>query len=141
MNILPGRLIGIDVGQKRVGLARTDPMQLFPSAIGTFTPKESLLHIEEECLAGQVAGLVVGWPQRDQDEPSDAMKMVERYIKKLHARFPSLPVYKVDEYLSSQEAMQVMIESGVPKHKRREKGRVDQVAASLILERYLQSQN
>lgn len=139
MSTLPGRLIGIDVGQKRVGLARTDPMQLFPSAIGTFTPKESLQHIESECATGSVTGFVVGWPQRDQDVPSESMRMVERFIKKLNARFPNLPVYKVDEFLSSQEAMQIMIESGVPKHKRREKGRVDQVAASLILERYLQS--
>jgi len=114
-------------------------MQLFPTAIGTFDPKTSLARIQEECASGHVAGFVVGWPQRDQDDPSEAMKMVDRYILKLQGRFPGLPVYKVDEYLSSQEAMEVMIQSGVPRHKRREKGRLDQVAASLILERYLQS--
>ena len=139
MNSIPGRLIGIDVGEKRVGLARTDPMQMFPSAIGTFDPKGSLERISDECASEQVAGFVVGWPQRDENSPSDAMKMVDRFIKKLEGRFPGIPVYKVDEYLSSQEAMQVMIQSGVPRHKRREKGRLDQVAASLILERYLQS--
>lgn len=114
-------------------------MQLFPSVIGTFDPKASLGRIAEECASESVAGFVVGWPQRDQDEPSDAMKMVDRYIQKLQKRFPGVPVHKVDEYLSSQEAMQIMIQSGVPRHKRREKGRLDQVAASLILERYLES--
>jgi putative Holliday junction resolvase len=137
---LPGRLIGIDVGRKRVGLSRTDPMQLFPSAVGTFSPSESLEEIARQVRSeGPVAGFVVGMPRRHDEGPSEAETMVESYLKKLRGRFPDIPVHVVDEFLSSREAVGILVRSGVPKHKRREKGRIDQAAASVILQRYLES--
>lgn len=140
MHPLPGRLIGIDVGLKRVGLSRTDPMQLFPNAVGTFTPSESMDEIARQVSSeGPVAGFVVGMPRRHDEGPSGAETMVESYLKKLRGRFPDIPIHAVDEFMSSREAMGILVQSGVPRHKRREKGRIDQAAASVILQRYLES--
>lgn len=141
-----GRLVGVDVGASRVGLARTDPLQIIPSSIGTFAPKESLEQIAR-CIEqeGPVSGIVVGWPlqegQMEGDPLSSTQQLVQRYVNKLKGRFPHMPVHLVDEYLSSREAMGILVGSGVPKSKRREKGRLDAAASCVILQRYLQSRD
>lgn len=138
---LPGRLIGIDVGAKRVGLSRTDPMRIIPSPIGTFDPKESLKQIEEHVRTqGPVTGFVIGWPLNARGEASDSMKMVQDFASALERRFPNVPVHKVDEFKSSVEAMENLVQAGVPKGKRRDKARIDAAAASVLLQRYLASQ-
>lgn len=137
-----GRLIGVDVGASRVGLARTDPLQIVPSPIGTYAPKESLERIarflSEE---GPVAGFAVGWPvregQSEGDPPNPTQELVLRYVRRLQGRFPGIPVRLVDEYLSSREAMGLLVDSAVPKGRRREKGRLDAAAACVILQRVL----
>lgn len=115
-------------------------MQLFPTPIGTFDPKESLRQIEEQVRSqGPVSGFVIGWPLNAQGDASDAMGPVASYLARLQRRFPTIPVHKVDEFKSSIEAMHHLVEAGVPRDKRRQKGRIDAAAASVILQRYLSS--
>lgn len=135
-----GRLIGIDVGGKRVGLARSDPFKSFASTIGTFSPDESLLEIERQIeTSGPVIGFVVGWPLTPQGDRTHATGLVEVYIKKLKKRFPEVETHLIDERYSSRDARRILVESGVPKKKRSKKGRVDQAAAAYLLQQFLET--
>ena len=135
-----GRLIGIDVGGKRVGLARSDPFNSFASTIGTFSPAESFFEIDRQInQMGSLAGFVVGWPLTPQGNPTHATSLVEDYIKKLKKRYPTIETHTVDERFSSKEARKILVESGVPKKKRSRKGRVDQAAAAYLLQQFLDS--
>lgn len=135
-----GRLLGIDVGGKRVGLARTDPFKTFATPVGTFSPDESFRQIGEQVnLSVPVDGIVVGWPLTPQGERTHATSLVEAYIRKLEKKFPDIPIYKIDERYSSRDARKILVESGVPRKKRQEKGRVDQAAAAYLLQEFLES--
>lgn len=135
-----GRLLGVDVGSKRVGLARTDPFKTFASPIGTYSPKESISEIRNQVhTEGPIEGFVVGWPLTPQGEPTHATLLVEEYIRQLKKKFPDIPVYTIDERYSSRKAQQILVESGVPKKKRSKKGRVDQAAAAYLLQEFLES--
>lgn len=135
-----GRLIGIDVGGKRVGLARTDPFNTFASTIGTFSPEDSLTEIERQInVAGPISGFVVGWPLTPQGNRTHATGLVEEYVKTLKEKFPDVGMHMVDERFSSRDARRILVESGVPKKKRSKKGRVDQAVAAYLLQQYLDS--
>lgn len=135
-----GRLLGIDVGSKRVGIARTDLMRMVAAPVGTFSPSNSFKEISKQIkYEGPVLGIVVGWPLTPQGEPTTATPLVKDFIKKLKADFPDVPVYKMDERFSSKEASQIMIDAGVPKKKRFKKGRLDQAAAAHILQQFLEA--
>jgi len=136
----PGRLIGIDVGGKRVGLARSDPFNTFASTIGTFSPDESFVEIKRQLdSAGPISGFVIGWPLTPQGTRTHATGLVEDYMKKLRENFPDIEMHMVDERFSSRDARRILVQSGVPKKKRSEKGRVDQAAAAYLLQQYLES--
>ena len=135
------RLIGIDVGKKRCGLAQTDLLQTIASPVGTFSPDEiidKITHIVEE---SQVEGFVIGWPLMPNGEEGEATRMVQEFINRLKNLYPEIPVFKIDERYTSNQALDVMIEIGVPKKKRRKKERVDRIAAALILKTYLESKH
>lgn len=135
-----GRLLGIDVGGKRVGIARTDLMKTFASPVGTYTPQESLQEIARQISSeGPVEGIVVGWPLTPQGDRTHATSLVEEYIKKLDEKFPGTERYMIDERYSSKDARKILLDSGVPKKKREEKGRVDQAAAAYLLQQFLES--
>ncbi len=82
---------------------------------------------------------VVGWPLTPQGEKGRATTMVENFLEKLHQSFPDIAVVKIDERYTSNKAVKIMVEAGVPQKKRREKGRVDRIAAAIILQDYLES--
>jgi putative Holliday junction resolvase len=135
------RLIGIDVGKKRCGLAQTDLLQTIASPVGTFSPDEiidKITHIVEE---SQVEGFVIGWPLMPNGEEGEATRMVQEFINRLKNLYPEIPVFKIDERYTSNQALDVMIEIGVPQKKRRKKERVDRIAAALILQTYLESKH
>jgi len=135
-----GRLLGIDVGGKRVGIARSDPFKSFASPVGTFSPKESFLEIERQIREfGPVEGIVVGWPLTPQGDPTHATGLVEEYLKELEKRHPDIRRHLIDERYSSRDARQILFDAGVPQKKRREKGRVDQAAAAYLLQQFLES--
>ena len=131
------RLIGIDVGKKRVGIAQTDLLKTIASPVGTYSQDEAVQKIREIIGSDNVELLVVGWPLMPDGQEGDATKMVQEFINRLANQFPEIPIEKVDERNTSNKAMQLMIEAGVPKKKRREKERVDRIAAAVILQHYL----
>ncbi|MEX1211300.1 MAG: Holliday junction resolvase RuvX [Balneolaceae bacterium] len=134
-----GRLIGVDVGVKRIGVARTDPLQLSVNPVATWSPAEVMDRIGEIVKEGPVAAFVVGWPLHSDGREGESTRMVSRFVNQLEKTFPGIPVEQVDERYSSQQAMELLIETGVPRNKRAEKGMLDQAAAVLILHHYMKS--
>jgi putative holliday junction resolvase len=135
-----GRFLGVDVGSKRVGLARTDLLKTVANPIGTFSPDESIQEIERQINSeGPVIGIVVGWPLTSEGDATDATGLVIDYINILKKKFKGIKIYRMDERFTSRQAMNIMVESGVPKMKRRQKGRLDQAAAALILQQFLEA--
>lgn len=131
------RLIGIDVGKKRVGIAQTDLLKTIASTVGTFSPEEAIEQIGKMTDKDNIEKFVVGWPLSLDGEEGSATQMVQKFIKKIHKAFPDIDIVKVDERYTSNQAREIMIKTGTPKKKRREKGRVDQIAAAIILQNYL----
>lgn len=135
-----GRILGVDVGSKRVGIARTDLLRTTANPVGTFSPEDSFKEIERQVKQeGPVTGIVVGWPLTPQHAHTHATELATEFINHLKKRYASIPVYKMDERFSSKQAMELMIDAGVPKAKRHKKGRLDQAAAALILQEFLES--
>lgn len=132
-----GRIIGIDVGTKHVGLARTDLLRTVANPIGTYSPDDAFAKLEELVPTERVEMFVVGWPLTPEGKEGAATEMVEQFLARLTRLFPDIDVELVDERYTSKEAVQVMIESGVPKMKRRQSDRVNQAAAAIILQKYL----
>lgn len=133
------RLVGIDVGTKRIGIAQTDLLKTFASPVGTFSPEETLHQLKKITEQAPVDTFIVGWPLTSAGDEGKATERVQQFINKLHKAFPGIEIIKVDERYTSTQAMDVMVKAGVPKKKRREKERVDRIAAALILERYLET--
>jgi putative holliday junction resolvase len=133
----PPRLVAVDPGTKRVGLAVADPLRLFAQPLGTYSPDEAVevlrrLHREEGLEA-----IIVGWPLTLEGEEGEATERVRPYLNRLRNAFPGVSVIEWDERFSSQRAGEALVEAGVPKKARRAKGRVDRAAAALILQEYL----
>lgn len=134
-----GRILAFDVGTKRVGMARTDLLQTSANPAGTFPPDRIWDEIENYRKEHPVLAFVVGWPVSTTGDESRALTMVGPFIEKLKKNYPSIPVYKIDERYTSKEAVRTLIDAGVPRNKRAEKGRLDQVAAALILQQFLET--
>ncbi len=132
-----GRIIGIDYGKKRVGLAVTDPLQMFASPLTTVNTQEFNSFIDEYTKTEQVDGYVVGYAVQMNNTPSESVKYIEPFIRKLKKRFPGKPVYLEDERFTSKIAFRTMIDGGVKKKKRQDKKILDKVSASLILQSWL----
>lgn len=133
------RLIGIDVGKKRCGLAQTDLLKTIASPVGTFSPDEIIEKISQIVEESPVEGFVVGWPLTPNGEEGTATQMVQEFINRLKKLHMDIPIIKIDERYTSNQAKDVMFEIGIPKKKRRQKERVDRIAAALILQNYLDS--
>jgi putative Holliday junction resolvase len=132
-----GRIIGIDYGKKRVGLAVTDPLQMFASPLTTVNTQEFNSFIDEYTKTEQIDGYVVGYAVQMNNTPSESVKYIEPFIRKLKKRFPGKPVYLEDERFTSKIALRTMIAGGVKKKKRQDKKIMDKVSASLILQSWL----
>lgn len=133
------RLIGIDVGTKRVGIAQTDLLKTIATPVGTFSPDEALKELSKIVENSPVEKFIVGWPLTLKGEEGTSTIMVQEFIDKLSHLFPDIEVAKIDERYTSNIARDFMIKAGIPKKKRQEKGRVDRVAAAVILQDYLDS--
>jgi len=133
-----GRIIGIDVGTKWIGLARTDLLKTVANPIGTYYVDDVFEALEEQLKNENVEKIVVGWPLTPEGEEGRAIKMVEEFLTKLEARFPDIEIAKIDERYTTKEAVRAMVEAGVPKMKRRESDRINQAAAAIILQKYIE---
>jgi putative Holliday junction resolvase len=133
------RLIGIDVGKKRVGIAQTDLLKTIATPVGTYSPEEVFSEIKNITEHSSVEKFVVGWPLSLDGKEGSATQMVEKFIKKLSQSFPNIEIVKIDERYTSNQARSLMVEAGIPQKKRKEKGRVDRIAAAIILQNHLDS--
>ena len=134
-----GRILGIDYGRKRTGVAVTDPLKIVAGNLAT-VPTHTLLGFIKDYIAREpVERIVVGLPTRLNGEPSDTMKQIMPFVNKLKKELPDMPVVMYDERFTSTIAHQAMIDGGMKKSDRRDKSRVDAIAATIILNDYLQS--
>lgn len=133
-----GRIVGIDVGTKWIGLARTDLLRTVANPIGTYTPDEVFDKIGELLKKEQVEKIVVGWPLTPGGKEGEAIKMVKRFLTELKKHFPDVEIAKIDERYTTKEAIRAMYEAGVPKMKRRKTDRINQAAAAIILQKYIE---
>ena len=131
------QILAMDYGAKRTGIAVTDDLQIIASGLTT-VPTENLLNFLEEYLEKeQVELFLIGEPKQMNNTASESEGMILKFIKKLKKRFPSVPLKRVDERFTSKMAVQTMIESGLKKKKRQDKGLVDEISATIILQSYL----
>lgn len=133
------RIVAVDYGTKRVGLAVSDPLRMFARPVGAFSQREAVERIQEIHGDDGVAVIVVGWPLTLEGEEGDATERVQQYINRLRNALPDVEVVKRDERFTSEMAKDAIRRSGRPSktHPKDEKGRVDAAAAALILQDYL----
>lgn len=132
-----GRVLGIDYGRKRVGLAVTDPLQIFASPLNTISAHDIDNFIAEYMASEQVDAFVIGYPVQMNNEPSESVKYIDPFIRKLKKKFPGIPVHLADERFTSQMAFRTMIDGGLKKKERQNKALIDMISASIILQSWL----
>ncbi len=132
------RIVGIDYGRKRVGVAVTDPLRIFASALETVPSAKIIEYLQKYAAAEPIERFVVGYPVNMDGKPSEAAKDVDAFLNLLRKKFPSVPVSLEDERFTSVLAHRAMIDGGVRKMDRRDKSAVDKVSAALILQTYLE---
>ena len=134
-----GRIMAIDYGRKRTGVAVTDPLQIVAGNLAT-VPTHTLMQFIKDYIAREtVDRIVIGQPTQLNGEPSESMRYIEPFVKRLGKELPDVPVVMYDERFTSTIAHQAMIDGGMKKSDRRDKSRVDAIAATIILNDYLQS--
>ncbi len=136
-----GRILAIDYGNKRTGLAVTDELQIIANGLTTIHPKDLIDFLKKYLSEENVELIVVGKPLDMQNRPSDASKYIEPFINQLKKQFPSIPVKRVDERFTSKMAMRTMIEAGLGKKARQNKALVDTISATIILQSYMEQQS
>lgn len=134
-----GRILGIDYGRKRTGVAVTDPLQIIAGNLAT-VPTHTLMQFIQDYIAREtVERIVIGKPTQLNGEPSESMKYITPFVNRLRKELPDMPIVMYDERFTSAIAHQAMIDGGMKKSDRRDKSRVDAIAATIILNDYLQS--
>jgi putative holliday junction resolvase len=136
-----GRIIGIDYGVKRIGLAVTDPLQIFASPLITISPGEFDNFMKGFLLTDKVDAFVIGYPMQMNNRPSESVVYVNPFIKKLKKTYPEIHIYLADERFTSQMAFRTMIDGGVKKKDRQDKSMVDKISASIILQSFLENRS
>ena len=130
-------LVGIDFGTKRTGLSCTDPNQIIASGLKNLPTDEVITFLEVYCQKVQVASFIVGQPLQKDGSPSAIEGRIQEFIHVLKKKFPTQSIERYDERFTSKVAFQAMIDGGLKKKQRKEKGMIDQVSATLILQSYL----
>jgi putative Holliday junction resolvase len=133
------RLLCIDYGLKRTGIAVTDPFQIIATGLTTVESKQLIPFLKDYFAREPVELIVIGEPKNWDDTDTHATPLVEQCIKDLNKNFPQMPIKKVDERYTSKMAKDAMLEMGMKKKDRRNKALVDEIAATIMLQEYLRS--
>ena len=131
------RILAIDYGLKRTGLAVTDPLQIIATGLTTVESKQLIPFLKNYFMKEPVELILIGEPKNWDNSDTHATPLVEKCIKDLQKNFPAIPVKKMDERFTSKMAKQAMIEMGMKKMERRNKAMVDEIAATMMLQEYL----
>lgn len=133
------RIVCIDYGGKRTGIAVTDPLQIIATGLTTVDSKDLISFLKKYFLQEEVELIVIGEPKNLDDSDTHATPLVKKAIQELQKEFPHIPLKTVDERFTSKMAKQAMIEMGMKKKDRRNKRTVDEIAATMMLQEYLQN--
>ncbi len=133
------RILAIDYGGKRTGLAVTDPMQIIATGLATIESKELVPYLKKYFSTEQVELIIIGLPVNWDESDTHGTPLVKEAIKKINKEFPHIPLKTVDERYTSKMAKDAMLVMGMKKKDRQIKGNVDIIAATIILQEYLQS--
>jgi putative holliday junction resolvase len=133
------RILSIDYGLKRTGLAVTDPLQIIATGLTTVESKQLIPFLKDYFAKEEVELIIIGEPKNWDDTDTHATPLVEKCIKQLEKNFPKIPIKKVDERYTSKMAKDAMLEMGLKKMQRRNKKLVDEIAATILLQEYMRS--
>lgn len=133
------RILAIDYGMKRTGIAVTDELQIIASGLTTVETKDLIVFLKDYTAKEQVELFLVGQPKQMDNTPSESETLIIPFLVKLKKEFPKIPMLRIDERFTSKMAFQTMIDSGLNKNKRKNKALVDEISATLILQSYLYS--
>ncbi|MCE1168308.1 MAG: Holliday junction resolvase RuvX [Sphingobacteriia bacterium] len=134
-----GRILAIDYGQKRVGVAVTDELQISANAIGTFHVKEINEWLDDYLKNNDVETIVVGEPKQMNNLPSESARFIEPFVSMLRKKYPTYQIDRWDERFTSVLAHRVILESGIGKKARQDKTLADRISAVIILQSYMES--
>src|SRR4030095_3554940 len=133
------RILCIDYGLKRTGIAVTDPLQIIATGLTTVESRQLIPFLKDYFLKEQVELILIGEPKNWDDTDTHATPLVEKCIQDLQKNFPAIPIRKVDERYTSKMAKDAMLEMGLRKMQRRNKALVDEIAATIMLQEYMRS--
>ncbi len=135
------RLLALDYGTKRVGVAVTDELQIIASGLCTVRAHDCMDFLKEYISKEKVDAIILGMPKNLQDQKTDATPYVKGFAKQLRKQFPEMEIHLIDERFTSKMAFQSMIDSGLKKKARQNKALVDEVSATIILQSFMEQQN
>ncbi len=136
-----GRILAIDYGKKRTGLAVTDPLRIIATALETVSTNKLLNYLKIYVQKEAVDEFVIGMPKTLKNEDSDIAPLIRKFVEELKTNFQGKAIHQIDERFTSSMAQQAMIDGGMKKQDRQEKGNVDKISATIILQSYLYSIN
>ena len=134
-----GRILAIDYGKKRTGLAVTDVLKIVPGGLTTVSSNEVLAYILDYCKKEQVERIIIGLPKQLNNEPSESMQYIEPFYRALTRRLPDIPVEYVDERFTTVLAHKAMLDGGLKKKERQNKALADELSAVILLQSWMES--
>ena len=133
------RIVSIDYGKKRTGLAVTDPLQIIPGGLATVSTSTLFEYLSDYVQKEQVERIVIGEPRQPNGQPSENLARVQQFVNRWRKAMPQIPIEYFDERFTSVLAHQAMLEGGLKKKARQDKALVDEISATIILEDYMRS--
>ena len=134
------RILAIDYGLKRTGLAVTDPLKIIATGLTTIESKKLISFLKDYFNKEEVELIIIGEPKNWDDTDTHATPLVKKIIEELQKNFPAIPIVKVDERFTSKMASRAMVEMGLKKKQRQNKALIDEIAATILLQEYLKKQ-
>uniref|UniRef100_UPI00404A4A04 Holliday junction resolvase RuvX n=1 Tax=Flavobacterium sp. TaxID=239 RepID=UPI00404A4A04 len=131
------RILAIDYGMKRTGIAITDEMQIIASGLTTVPSANLIVFLKDYFSKEKVEKVIVGEPKQMNGTPSESTAIIEKFIHKFQKEFPEMPLDRIDERFTSKMAFQTMIDSGLKKQQRKNKALIDEIAATIMLQDYM----
>ncbi len=131
------RILAIDYGKKRTGIAVTDELQIIASGHSTVASEQIFDFLKDYFQKENVVKVLIGEPKKMNGEPSESFEIIEKFVADFKIKFPTMPVIRVDERFTSKMAFQTMIDSGLNKKQRQNKALIDEIAATIMLQDYL----
>jgi putative Holliday junction resolvase len=135
-----GRIMALDVGQKRVGVAITDEQKIIATGLDTIPTQEIFVFLEQYLASEEVETIVIGDPRQKDNSQSPSARFIEPLVNKINKKYPDLKVERYDERYTSKLAFRTMIESGISKKNRQNKSLIDKISATIILQSYMEFQ-